>query len=198
VALTDIQAIRLKVADQPVFQREQWTADGVTSEIRLGVFPVLADPAPRIWKNSTLLVETTDYTIDYENGIVSFVTLPSAGDAIVLDYSAVVWTDEEIEYFLGEGAGSTTLATVYMLLAWAASAAKIAKKETLAGGGGLGMTTVDTAVRARELRETAKAYYSQWEKDEGGSVPFEVITEVAWTHMQAERMVVERYIRELT
>lgn len=197
MALTDIEGVRIKAADQPVRHQERPQGDGVSTSFQMEVYPIEVSPAIRVWKSGTLLTVTTDYTVNTTEGIVTFTIAPANGADLRMEYSATVYSDEDVQYFLDAGGGNTTLGAVYMLLAWSANAARIAKKETLAGGGGLGNVTLDTAVRARELRETAKAWYNQWEKDEGGSVPFEEITEIAWTPMQVERMIATRFLREL-
>lgn len=177
--------------------RETVRGNGGIKDFRLGVWPIETSPAIRVYLNNVLKTLTTDYTVDLDEGIVTFVTAPAANDEVRFDYSATVFTDDEVNYFLGQGSNSTTLGAVYMLLAWSADKAKIAKRQTLAGGGGMGTEVVDTSVASKELRETAKAYYTQWEKDEGASVPFEMITEIAWTSWQAERMVRNEILREL-
>lgn len=194
---TEIEAVRRKGGDQPIRHQESKTGDGVSTPFQLQVFPIETTPAIRVWVNNILKVVTTDYTVDAAEGIVTFLAAPAAGDAIRFEYTAAVWSDTELQLFIDEAGNSTTLATVYMLLALAASAARLAKKETLAGGGGLGAVTLDTAVRAKELRDTAKAYYDQYAKDEGAGVPYEELTEIAWTPFQAMDMVEDQILRRL-
>lgn len=198
MTLTDIEALRLKGADQPVRHQEQAQGDNVNTAFQLEVYPIEITPAIRVWKDNVPAVLTTDYTVDTTEGIVTFTSAPNVGVELRFEYSATVFSADEVQSFLDQGGGSTTLAAVYMLLAWSASAAKMAKKESLAGGGGLGAITLDTSVRSKELRETAKAYYAQWERDEGGNVPYEAITEIAWTPMQAARLSAETLLREIS
>lgn len=196
--LTDIEAIRLKASDQPVRRQENLQGDGETTTFQLQVFPIFATPAIKVWVNDTLQVLTTDYTVDTDQGTVTFTTAPDVSDALRIEYTATVFSDDQVEFFLGEGGNSTTLGAVHLLLALAASAALIAKRETLAGGApGYGSVTLDTAVRARELRETAKAYYTQYENEEGDSVPYEVLTQFAWTPFQGRELVEQELLRRM-
>lgn len=197
MALTDTDALRLMAADKPVRHQNLAQGDGVSAAFQLEVYPIEASPAIRVWVNNTLQTVTTHYTVDVAEGIVTFVTAPALGEELRFEYSATVYSDEEVEHFLSLAGDSVTLGAVYMLLSWSADASRLAKKESLSGGGGLGAVTLDTSVRAREMRLTAEAFYKQWERDEGGSVPYEVITEIAWTPMQAQSMVAEQFLRDL-
>jgi hypothetical protein len=197
MSLSDIAAIRLLTSDQPVLRQQQWQANGETAELRLEVGDILADPAPRVWEDNDLLTEGTDYTIDYTYGRLIFPTVPDADTLYTVEFVAVVYTDAEVQHFLDRAIGDTTLAAVGILWAWAASAAKRAKKETLSGGGAAGLVTVDTGVTARELRESAKALFQHWQTTEGSGALAESMTEVAWTPQQAERMIVARLLRDM-
>jgi hypothetical protein len=196
VSLTDTQAVRLKASDQPMFHREGWTGDGITSDVKLEFYPILSTPTPKVYKNDTLLVSPINYTIDLDNGIVAFTVMPVLDDDVVFEYSSIVFTDEEIDWFL-TNAGSVTLATVNLLLAWSADAAKGARKESLAGGGGMGSMTISTDMRSRELRETAKAYFTQYQAAENLGVAAEYITEIAWNDFMAERAIYNGLIENL-
>jgi hypothetical protein len=79
-------------------------------------------------------------------------------------------------------------------MALAADASKIAQRQSMAGGGGLGSVTLDTSVTARELRASASALL-QMEKDAGESIPAEGLTEVAWGEFGYNDIVSQRYIR---
>ena len=114
----------------------------------------------------------------------SFAVAPAANDVLIFQYYASVWTDVEIEDFLSQYGSNINITSAHILFAWAADAAKLAKRETLSGGGGVGAVTRDTSVAARELRNTAKAIMD-WEVEYGESlgsqIPAEGLTEVPWT-----------------
>ena len=196
MALTDLDALRLRIADRPAFHREeieQLAADNLY--FRLGYGNILSSPAAMVYKNGTLLTETTDYSIDASAGVLTLVAAPALGDQLVVEYTGTVFTDDELNYFLAQAAGgSVTLAAVNALLAWAADASKLARKETLSGGGGLGSISVTTDLKAQQLRLTAQALLAQYNAFEGAGVPVEMITETPWTEAMEDRMVVNRLI----
>jgi hypothetical protein len=189
VAFTTTESIRVKVGDRPRFNREEAEGDGLRQEFELQYRPVVETPAPSVWKNDVLLVENTGYTVDYDNGIVSFTSVPVTDDKLVFQYTSVVWSDLEIEDFYAGADNSTTLASARILYAWAARLAVDATKESRSGGGGLGAITVDTSVRSREMRATADSLMKQYDQFEGVGEPVEGITEVAWNTATAERMI---------
>lgn len=189
MTLPDIEAVRLKVADRPTLRREEWEADGVLSEVQLKYHPIVALPVLRVWKNNTLQVVDVDYTVDLPSGVVVILpSVPAIESLFVFEFTSVAFSDAEVQHFLDE-TSSTTLAAANLLLAWSADAARIAQKESLAGGGGYGSMSITTDMRARELRETAKAYFAQYQQYEAQGVAAEYITEVAWTDHMAERMI---------
>lgn len=194
MALTDIAAVRLNTADKARIKREAWTGDGDTTALQLDLSPVMASPAPRVWSNNVQLALTTDYTLDLDNGIVTFVLTPTVNDEIVVEYYASVFSDIEIDHFLSVGGGNVWLASAYLLLAMAVDAARIARRETLSGGGGFGTTTIDTSVRARELREQAKGYVNLYEKTAGDLTSAEGITQIAWTDAMGARWTADQLL----
>lgn len=195
--MSDIDSVRLKVADRPTLRRDEWEADGVMADLRLGYAPLLETPAPRVWKDNSLQTETTHYTIDYSNGVVSIVSLPAAGAKFVFEYTSVFYSDDEVQDFLDQASGNVTLASAYLLFSWAADAARLARKESLAGGSGYGSVSITTDMRSRELRESAKAYLDTYNKLEGAGAPVEMLTEVAWTEEGAKQMIRNNLLDQL-
>lgn len=66
-------------------------------------------PKPRVRKVDvdgfeTPLVEVTDYTIDYANGVITLVVPVTADDSIRADYTFDVFTDSDLDNFLSEAA----------------------------------------------------------------------------------------------
>lgn len=196
MALTNIEAVRLKTSDQPTIHREAGVGDGQTSEFKMELDQILVSPVSRVWKNNVLLATPTAYTIDLFNGIVTFVVIPAVNDELIFEYTAAVFTDAEVQFFLDEASSNTTLAAALNLFAWATSAAKLAKKETLAGGGGIGSVTLDLSVRAKELRESAKAYLTQYQTLDGSGYAIDSVTQLAWTTQLAERQLVAWLLRD--
>lgn len=188
--MTDIDRVRLKIADKAALRRETWDADGTTQDVRLEYAPVLASPPLQAWKNNVLINSPADYSVDLASGIVTLTALPTVDDTFVFQYSSVVFSDEEIQDTLDHASSSVRLAAHHLLYAWAADAAKLAVKESRSGGGGLGSITIDTSVRAREMRATADAYMKEYQEFEGTGLEAEYLTEVAWTESSARRMVI--------
>lgn len=195
MTLTPIEAVRLKSSDKSLITREKTTGTGEDQYIKLKNNHILALPAPSVMKNGVNLTETADYTIDHEQGIVFFVALPNQGDLLEFTYYWSIFSDAEVQYFLDDAGANVTVATAKLLLAWAADSSRLARRQTLSGGGGLGQTVIDTSVAAKELRATAKALIDT-EKDLGESIPAEGLTEIPWTEAIYKRQVDQHLIRE--
>jgi hypothetical protein len=199
MALTDIERVRRKIADKLQLRRERFDADGVSDHFKMKFEPISQLPAPEIWINGAQQTEGTDYSVDYEFGIVVFANAPTVNQKLIFQYYASVWTDEEIQDFLDQYSSNLNITSAHMLFAWAADAAKLAKRETLSGGGGVGAVTRDTSVAARELRNTAKALMD-WEVEYGESlgtqVPADGLTEIPWTEAAHYATNEQRIIRD--
>ena len=198
MALTSLERVRRKIADRPILRREQASADGVSEHFKLSNDPIL--PAGvSVWLNDALQVENTDYVVNADDGVIVFVTAPVANSKLVFQYYSVVWTDADITDFLEQYGDNTNITAAHVLFAWAADAARLAKRETRSGGGGLGAITQDTSVAARELRATAKALMD-WEveygTEAGTQVPADGLTEIPWTEAAWENIEDQRFIRE--
>lgn len=184
MTLSDIAAVRLKSSDKSSLTREEAVGDGESAYFKLSHAPILSSPDIEVRKNSSIIV--TGFTVDYANGIVAF-TSPPAGQTALVDADQLefifywsIFTDAEVEYFIEAAGGNITVATAYLLLAIAADASKVAQRQSLAGGGGLGAVTIDTSVTARELRNTARELITL-EAEISDTVPAEGLTEPAWT-----------------
>jgi hypothetical protein len=177
MTLTAVEAVRLKSADRSDLTRETSKGDGSNLYWKLQHTNI---SGLQVRKDGLALTEGLDYTEDLVNGVVTFTVIPAVNTDLDFTYYWSIYSDTEIQYFLDEAGGDTTIATAHLLLAWAADAARLAKRQTLSGGGGLGQVVIDTSVAAKELRETAKALINI-EKDLGESIPAEGWTQVPWT-----------------
>lgn len=193
--MTTIEAVRLKSSDKSVITREKTTGTGEDQYIKLKNTNILTSPAPSVTKNGVALTEGVDYTINYSQGVVTFTTIPAQGSILEFTYYWSVFSDAEVQYFLDESGANVTIATAHLLLAWAADAARLAKRQTLSGGGGLGQVVLDTSVAAKELRATAKALIDT-QADLGESIPAEGFTQIPWTEQIYQREVDQHLIRE--
>lgn len=192
MSLSDIEAVRLKSSDRSAITREEGIGDGSSLYFRLGHRAIFEDPDVEVRVNGSVV--SVGYTVDYANGIVTFAAAPADGDTLEFVYYWSIFTDAEVQYFLDEAGGNITIATARLLLAIAADASKVAQRQSMAGGGGLGAVTLDTSVTARELRNTAAALV-EMEKSIGEAVPAEGLTEPNWTEFNYHQSVDQRYVR---
>jgi hypothetical protein len=193
--MTPIEAVRLKSSDRSTITREKTVGTGDDQFIKLKNTNIFTSPAPIISRNGVNLIEGADYTINYEQGIVAFSAPMTVGITYEFTYYWSIFSDVEVQYFLDDSGSNVTIATAMLLLAWAADAARLAKRQTLSGGGGLGQTVIDTSVAAKELRATAKALIDT-QADLGESIPAEGFTEIPWTEGVYRRQVDQHIIRE--
>ena len=193
--MTPIEAVRLKSSDKSVITREKTKATGEDQFFKMKNTNILVLPAPSVTANGVLLTAGVNYTVDYAQGIFSFTVSPVVNTILEFTYYWSVFSDVEVQYFLDEGGANVTIATAHLLLAWAADAARLAKRQTLSGGGGLGQVVIDTSVAAKELRATAKALIDT-QADLGTSIPAEGFTEIPWTEQVYNRQRDQHLIRE--
>jgi len=194
MALTDVQAVRLKTGIKVEVARESTEATGTARFFKLQYSPVQATPAPQVRLADTLLTPVVQYTVDLDNGIVELFAPPAVNVDVDFVYYWSVYSDEEVNWFLTEAGGDLTIASAKLLLALAADAARLAKRQTLIGGGGIGQATIDTSVAAKELRATAKALLDT-ETQLGEAIPAEGLTEVPWTEMELHEEIDQSIIR---
>ena len=185
--------VRLKTGDKSKIEREEIIADGSSTVFKLNHDIITGNPS--VWLDSSLQTVDSDYSVDSEYGKITFSTAPTDGQVVLVEYNWAVFSDIEVDYFLEEAGDNSTLASVKLLLALAADAAKLAMRETMAGGGGMGSVTRDTSLTAQELRETANVLYKQYSEESGASFPADGITEIIWTTHMDTRMVEEDFYR---
>jgi hypothetical protein len=195
MTLTTLQQIRLAISDKPIITRETSRGDGLAKYFRLGNSGIQLSPVPEVRVDGVLKTDIADYTVNYDQGIITFVSAPIINSNIDFIYYWTIFTDEELQFFLDDAGGNRVIASANALMAWAADAARVAKRQTMSGGGGLGQVVMDTAVTAKELRATAQAII-QMEKDLGESIPAEGLTEVAWNEFNYLKIVDQEVIRE--
>jgi hypothetical protein len=191
MSLTEIEAVRLKAADRSTITREVSVGDGESYIFKMGHEAILTTPAPEVRLDNVLQI---GFTVNYAQGVIALGGPPSPNVQIEFTYYWSIFTDEEIQFFLDDSGGNTTVASAKVLLSIAADAAKIAKRQSLAGGGGLGAVTIDTSVASRELRASAKSLI-EMERDVSGAQPFEGLTEINWTEMNYKMGIEQTVIR---
>lgn len=197
MTLTPIEQVRLKTSDQPMFIREdQWAGNGVDTYYKLNNSELIAAPAPVVYK-AGVIVPSGQYVVNLPVGSITFSVAPANDDALVFEYWTIVYTDAEVDQFISEAGGNTDYAAAKNLFAWAANASKLAKKETLAGGGGRGEVILDLSVTAEQLRKSAQSYLNNYKEtasdDQFG--PADGITEIPWTEQMLDRILEQEIIR---
>jgi hypothetical protein len=195
MAFTAIERVRQKISDKTTIARENALGDGVSKFFKLGNAPITENPEIQVWINEN---STTAFTLNADDGVVEFTSTPAANDEIVFQYYWSVFSDDEIQDFLDQYNNNVNISAAHLLMALAADAARIAKRETLIGGGGVGQATRDTSVAAKELRASAKALMD-WEieygADNGNQTPAEGLTEIPWTEAAWKNMFDQDIIR---
>jgi hypothetical protein len=190
--MTGIEAVRLRSSDKSVLTSETDTYNGDTAVWKLGHGNI---SGLTVRRNGALLTEGSDYTVDAVNGLVTIALSLAVGDKLIFEYYWSIFSDVEVQYFVDESGGDITVATAKLLLAIAADASKVAQRQSMAGGGGLGAVTLDTSVTARELRNTAKALL-EMERDVSQTIPADGLTEPHWTEFNSRDSVEQHLIRE--
>lgn len=194
MTLSTVEKIRLRTSDKATITREVANSDGISIYFRLDHHPVATSPALEVRVNSVLQTVGVNYTVNTDQGIVTFTVAPAVNADVEFTYYWMIFTDAEIEDFYDEAGGSLALASAKVLLAIAADASKVAERQAMAGGGGLGSVTTDTSVTSRELRATAAAIL-EMEAQAGETIPAEGLTEVLWTEFQYQSSTEQRILR---
>jgi hypothetical protein len=177
-------------------REDQWAGNGVDTYYKLNNSELIAAPAPVVYK-AGVIVPSGQYVVNLPVGSITFSVAPANDDALVFEYWTIVYTDAEVDQFISEAGGNTDYAAAKNLFAWAANASKLAKKETLAGGGGRGEVILDLSVTAEQLRKSAQSYLNNYKEtasdDQFG--PADGITEIPWTEQMLDRILEQEIIR---
>ena len=92
---TWVKQMQRFVKDFPILTRETWDGDGTMLAFRTNNRPVL-ESSYTIKVGGVVKTETTDYTIDLDTGLLTFVVAPIAGDDnISIDYKYAKIRDED-------------------------------------------------------------------------------------------------------
>jgi len=101
MALTDLERLRLAIADRPrVALREQvGVGDGVSTQFQTQLFPVV-DTSETVLVNG---VPSAAYALDAATGVLTFTSAPLSEAQIVATYSWSVFSDAELQDLLDQG-----------------------------------------------------------------------------------------------
>ena len=111
MALTDLERLRLLIADRPrvILQEIIGTGDGSETLFLLQMAPVVAE-SETITVNGTVQTRDTDYTLDNGVGLVTFTAAPAAGAELKATYRWTTFSDEELQDLLDQGLSVTRAA----------------------------------------------------------------------------------------
>lgn len=151
--MTDIDTVRLIIADTVLYDRAEAVGDGTSIEFPLPNVPVL-DTTVTAWVAG---VPTVPFAIDVRTGVVTFSAPPADGDDVVITYNWAMFLDQDIQTFLDLHAGSIRRAAAMALDTIASSEALIQKRMTI-----LDLQTDGPAV-ADALRKHAAALRAEEE-----------------------------------
>ena len=122
--LSFINKLRCELRDNGVLKKNVWDGDSNTLNFPASTFPILED-SYTVKVDGTTKTETTDYSLDKDTGLLSFVSAPASGsDNVEMSYKAVKFRDNDfleiindaIDYFMWkfwkEALDTTTFTTV--------------------------------------------------------------------------------------
>lgn len=90
-----ISSLRRDLNDRAKRRRDSWDGDGTVTVFQTSKAPV-RDVAFTLTVGGTPQVETTDFTIDLDRGLITFTSAPAAGDDnVVFTYEHFRWRDTD-------------------------------------------------------------------------------------------------------
>lgn len=97
-----IDEVRLSLEDAGATTTDNFSGDGSTTIWRLTTNPIGAN-TDTVTVASATQTRGTDYTINYDNGEITFTTAPVNGASCTVQYTAYVWRDSRIRSALNAG-----------------------------------------------------------------------------------------------
>lgn len=168
-----VAQIRTIVADKPNHAEDTAEGDGATTRFPLTFHPI-TDASAVVTLAGVAQTETTHYTLDDDLGLLTFVTAPADGAAIVVTYQHTLLSDDDLDTFLALQTGDVRLAAAMALDTIASNEALVQKKIKL-----LDITTDGPAV-AKSLREHAAQLREEADGDDAFDWAEMVTTTSAW------------------
>ncbi len=101
MALTDLQRLRLKVADRAktIISETVGRGDGAETFFKVIGSPLVA-ASQTVKVNGAVQVAGTDYTCDDAQGLLTFSTAPASGQRVTVTYQFTVFSDDELQDLL--------------------------------------------------------------------------------------------------
>lgn len=88
-----IAQCRREFGDNPKTIQVKKDGDGSSTVFNLGFFPVV-EGSYGVYVNNNLKTETTDYTLDKDNGDTRFIVAPPSGQEVRVEYKYAHWRDK--------------------------------------------------------------------------------------------------------
>lgn len=144
-----VAQVRTIVNDKAQHDRATATGDGASTLFEMPHGPVLTGTIT-VTNAGTAQTDPTHYSIDLDLGLITFVSAPSDGNALVFTYQHTLISDDDITTFLSLEASNVKRAAAATLETIARNRALIEKKIKL------GDLETDGVALAAELRLSAK------------------------------------------
>jgi len=112
MALTDLERLRLLIADRPklVYDERIGVGDAVQTVFVLEMVPIVA--SSEVVTVSGVVVPNTDYTLDDATGLLTFNAAPALDAPIGASYSWTVFSDDELNDLLVDQGLTLTQAAI--------------------------------------------------------------------------------------
>ncbi len=90
-----VSDVRTSLEDYGNLVTDQFSGDATTIVWQLSSAPILTN-SESVTIAGAAQARTTNYTVNYDNGQITFVSAPAAAAAVVIQYTKVIWRDERI------------------------------------------------------------------------------------------------------
>lgn len=176
-----IAQVRVLTSDLPQYDRAEATGDGQTAEFQIVQYPVI-EGSYTLYVEGAAQTEPTDYSLDTEVGLVTFVAAPGNGAGIVVTYRHALLSNQQITDLLAIES-NVKLAAALALDTIASSEALIQKKMRL-----LDVQTDGPAV-AKALRDHAAELRRQVAEGDPSVASFDIAEMVFDPFTRRERII---------
>lgn len=99
MSYTNLELLRKELSDPFRYAFDRQTGDGETTVFKLSHGNV-QDSTYSVYVDNQLKTEGTDYTLDKENGLLTFVSAPADGKEVEVKYYFSAFSDTELTEFL--------------------------------------------------------------------------------------------------
>jgi hypothetical protein len=98
--MSDLSLVRTIIQDKLTYGVSQATGDDTTVEFQHVASPIYPDSA-NVYVDGVLQTITTQYTIDEDLGLITFVTAPGDGELVEISAKTTLLSDDEITDLMG-------------------------------------------------------------------------------------------------